>query len=147
MLMNSMAIGKMWELLNLSGKRIWNTLIQTMPWTAWDRHWKIYSRNLISPPNSFGEHAQIEDSLVVDGCLVDGTVKRSILSTEAQVRKGAVVEDSVIMSGAIIGQGAVIKRAIIGEGAHISEGVEIDGTEEVQVVGYNEVVGVPKDED
>ena len=67
-----------------------------------------------------------------------------------QVRKsveGAVVEDSVIMSGAVIGKGAKIKRAIIGEGAHISEGVEIDGTEEVQVVGYNEVVGVPKDED
>ena len=34
MLMNSMAIGKTWELLNLSGKQIWNTLIQTMPWTA-----------------------------------------------------------------------------------------------------------------
>ena len=86
-----------------------------------DRHWKIYSRNLISPPNFFGEHAQIEDSLVVDGCLVDGTVKRSILSTEAQVRKGAVVEDSVVMSGAIIGQGAVIKRAIIGEGAVVQK--------------------------
>ena len=61
--------------------------------------------------------------------------------------KVAVVEDSVIMSGAVIGKGAKIKRAIIGEGAHISDGVEIDGTEEVQVVGYNEVVGVPKDED
>ena len=34
-----------------------------------------------------------------------------------------------------------VKRAIIGEGAVISDGVEIDGTEEVQVVGYNEVVG------
>lgn len=45
------------------------------------------------------------------------------------------------MSGAIIGQGAKIKRAIIGEGAIISDGVEIDGTDEVQVVGYNEVVG------
>ena len=112
-----------------------------------DRHWKIYSRNLISPPNFFGEHAQIEDSLVVDGCWVDGTVKRSILSTEAQVRKGAVVEDSVVISGAIIGQGAVIKRAIIGEGAVVSEGVVIDGTEEVQVVGYNEKVGVATDED
>ena len=43
----------------------------------------------------------------------------SILSTEAQVRKDAVVEDSVIMSGAIIGQGTKIKRAIIGEGAII----------------------------
>jgi len=112
-----------------------------------NRQWKIYSRNMIAPPNFFGEHAEIEDSLVVDGCLVDGTVKHSVLSTSAQIREGAVVEDSVIMSGAVIGKGAKIKRAIIGEGAHISDGVEIDGTEEVQVVGYNEVVGVPKDED
>ena len=112
-----------------------------------NRQCKIYSRNMIAPPNFFGEHAEIEDSLVVDGCLVDGTVKHSVLSTSAQIREGAVVEDSVIMSGAVIGKGAKIKRAIIGEGAHISDGVEIDGTEEVQVVGYNEVVGVPKDED
>ena len=112
-----------------------------------NRQWKIYSRNVIATPNFFGEHAQVEDSLVVDGCLVDGNVKHSVLSTNAQIREGAVVEDSVIMSGAVIGKGAKIKRAIIGEGAHISDGVEIDGTEEVQVVGYNEVVGVPKDED
>ena len=112
-----------------------------------DRHWKIYSRNLISPPNFFGEHGHIEDSLVVDGCSVDGTVKHSILSTEAQVREGAVVEDAVVMSNAIIGKGAVVKRAIIGEGAIIAEGVVIDGTEEVQVVGYNEKVGVATDED
>ena len=63
------------------------------------------------------------------------------------MRKDAVVEDSVIMSGAIIGQGAKIKRAIIGEVAIISDGVEIDGTDEVQVIGYNEKVGVPSDED
>ena len=69
------------------------------------------------------------------------------LGTGAQVRKGAEIEDSVIMSGAIIGHGAKIKRAIIGEGAVISEGVEIDGTDEVQVIGYNEKVGVPTDED
>ena len=91
--------------------------------------------------------SQVEDSLVVDGCFVDGTVKHSILSTGAQVKKGAVIEDSVIMSGAVIGKDAKIKRAIIGEGAIISDGVEIDGTEEVYVVGYNEKVGVPKDED
>lgn len=112
-----------------------------------NRQWKIYSRNLISPPNFLGANAHVEDSLVVDGCFVDGTVKHSILSTGAQVREGAEVLDSVIMSGAIIGQGAKIKRAIIGEGAIISDGVEIDGTDEVQVVGYNEVVGVTTDED
>ena len=40
-----------------------------------------------------------------------------------------------------------MKRAIIGEGAVIAEGVVIDGTEEVKVVGYNEKVGVATDED
>lgn len=83
--------------------------------------------------------------------LKEGYITKKLLidaiNFSAQIREGAVVEDSVIMSGAVIGKGAKIKRAIIGEGAHISEGVEIDGTEEVQVVGYNEVVGVPKDED
>ncbi len=74
-------------------------------------------------------------------------MKHSILSTAAQVRKGSEVVDSVIMSGAVIGRGAKITRAIIGEGAVIADGVEIDGTEEVQVVGYNEVVGVVTDED
>ena len=83
----------------------------------------------------------------MDGCFVDGTIKHSILSTESQVREGAEVVDSVIMSGAVIGRGAKITRAIIGEGAIIADGVEIDGTEEVQVVGYNEVVGVATDED
>lgn len=51
------------------------------------------------------------------------------------------------MSGAIIGEGAKIKRAIVGENAVIGDGVEIDGTgKEVQVVGYNEVVGVPNED-
>ena len=39
-------------------------------------------------------------------------------------------------------QGAHIKRAIIGEGAIIGDDVVIDGTDEIQVIGYNEVVGV-----
>ncbi|PWG33067.1 glucose-1-phosphate adenylyltransferase [Listeria monocytogenes] len=51
------------------------------------------------------------------------------------------------MSGAVVGKGAKIKRAIIGEGAIIADGVAIDGTEEVEVVGYNEVEGAATDED
>ncbi|MGC4440531.1 glucose-1-phosphate adenylyltransferase, partial [Streptococcus suis] len=41
---------------------------------------------------------------------------------------------------------AKINRAIIGEGAVIGENVVIDGSEEVQVEGYNEVVGVPNED-
>ena len=107
-----------------------------------DRSWKIYSKNLIAPPNFITEEADVKDSLVVDGCFISGKVEHSILSTNVQVKKGAQIKDSFIMSGAIIGEGAKITRAIIGENAVIGDDVEIDGTnDEVQVVGYGEVVG------
>lgn len=112
-----------------------------------DRSWKIYSKNLIAPPNFITEEASVKNSLVVDGCFVSGKVDHSILSTNVQVKKDAEITDSFIMSGAIIGEGAKIKRAIVGENAVIGDGVEIDGTgQEVQVVGYNEVVGVPNED-
>lgn len=111
-----------------------------------DRSWKIYSKNLIAPPNYIAKEAVVKDSLIVDGCFVLGKVTHSILSTNVQVKAGAEITDSFVMSGAIIGPGAKINRAIIGEGAVIGENVVIDGSEEVQVVGYNEVVGVPNED-
>ncbi|HEL0621384.1 TPA: glucose-1-phosphate adenylyltransferase [Streptococcus equi subsp. zooepidemicus] len=111
-----------------------------------DRSWKIYSKNHIAPPNFITDDAEVKDSLVVDGSFISGKVNHSILSTNVQVRKGAEVKDSFIMSDVIIGEGARITRAIIGEGAVIGDHVVIDGSKDVQVVGYNEVVGVPNED-
>ncbi|PIO78787.1 glucose-1-phosphate adenylyltransferase [Streptococcus parauberis] len=111
-----------------------------------DRSWKIYSKNHIAPPNFISEEAKVRDSLVVDGCFVTGSVDHSILSANVQVKKDAEIKDSFIMSGATIGEGAKIFKAIIGEGAVIGNNVIIDGSDEIQVVGYNEIVGVSNEE-
>ncbi|HFH7795811.1 TPA: glucose-1-phosphate adenylyltransferase [Streptococcus agalactiae] len=111
-----------------------------------DRSWKIYSKNLIAPPNFMTEDANVKDSLVVDGCFVAGNVEHSILSTNVQVKPNAIIKDSFVMSGATIGEGAKINRAIIGEDAVISDGVVIDGSKEVEVIGYKEVAGVPNED-
>ncbi|HGD6359617.1 TPA: glucose-1-phosphate adenylyltransferase [Streptococcus agalactiae] len=111
-----------------------------------DRSWKIYSKNLIAPPNFMTEDANVKDYLVVDGCFVAGNVEHSILSTNVQVKPNAIIKDSFVMSGATIGEGAKINRAIIGEDAVIGDGVVIDGSKEVEVIGYKEVVGVPNED-
>lgn len=111
-----------------------------------DRSWKIYSRNVIAPPNYLTEESDVKNSLVVDGCFVAGKVEHSILSTNVQVKEGAEIKDSFIMSGAIINEGAKIYRAIIGEGAIIGPNAVVDGTEVVQVVGYKERVGLPNED-
>ncbi|MGX7404748.1 glucose-1-phosphate adenylyltransferase, partial [Enterococcus camelliae] len=56
------------------------------------------------------------------------------------------ITDSVIMAGATIGKNAKLNRAIVGENAIIGDNAELDGTDEIIVVGYAEGIGVLIDE-
>lgn len=112
-----------------------------------DKSWRVYSKNTISPPNFLTDTASVTDSLIVDGCYVAGHIENSILSNDVQVKEGSKITDSFIMPGASIGRNVTIHRAIIGEDAVVGDNSVIDGTEEVGVVGYSEVIGVTMDED
>lgn len=87
----------------------------------YDKNWRIYSRSAIMPPHYAGEAANIEDSLVTEGCCILGTVRRSVIFAGARLDEGAVVEDSVIMPKVHIRRNAVVSKAIIGEGAVIGD--------------------------
>lgn len=112
-----------------------------------DKSWRMFSKNNISPPHYITETASVSNSLIVDGCYVAGTVRDSILSTDVQVKVGATIENSVIMPGATIGKNVTIKNAIIGENAIIGDQVIIYTENEIEVIGYSEVIGVQSDED
>ncbi|MGX7413436.1 glucose-1-phosphate adenylyltransferase [Enterococcus caccae] len=112
-----------------------------------DKSWRMFSKNTISPPHFITETASISNSLIVDGCYVAGTVKDSILSTDVQVKVGSRIESSVIMPGATIGKNVTIKNAIIGEEAIIGDNAVIYTENEIEVIGYSEVIGVQSDED
>lgn len=112
-----------------------------------DKSWRVYSKNTISPPNLLTESASVKDSLIVDGCYVAGHIEKSILSNDVQVKEGTKIIESFIMPGASIGKNVTICRAIIGEDAVVGDHTVIDGSEEIGVVGYAEVMGVTMDED
>lgn len=111
-----------------------------------DKSWRVFSKNTISPPHFLTETAAVKNSLIVDGCYVSGEINHSILSDDVQVKEGTTITDSVIMPGATIGKNVKIHRAIIGENAIVGDNAVIDGSEEIAVVGYSEVIGVTLDE-
>ncbi len=86
-----------------------------------DEDWKIYSRNSGLPGHKIGENAVIENSMITDGCRIDGTVKHSILFAGVKVEEGAKVEDAVIMGNAVIKAGAKVEHCIVAENAVIGE--------------------------
>ena len=111
-----------------------------------DDDWRIYSRNSGMTGHRIGEDAVLEDSMITDGCSVDGEVKHSILFAGVKVAKGAVIEDAVIMGGSVIKEGAQVKHCIIAENVIIEKnavvGVMPEGDEKgVATVGSNVTIG------
>lgn len=114
----------------------------------YDRSWRIYSKNPIDPAQVITENAEVNNSMIVDGCYVDGTINHSILSTDVDVQRGSEITDSVIMPGVKIGKEVVIKHAIVGENAQIGDGAVVEGNKDnIKVIGNSERIGVLSNED
>jgi glucose-1-phosphate adenylyltransferase len=78
-----------------------------------DRDFRIFSRNTARPPQYVGPKSTIENSLISEGCKINGTVINSILSGGVVIEEGALVKDSVIMEDVVIKSGAKVYSAII----------------------------------
>ena len=91
----------------------------------YDPEWIIHTRSEERPPAKIGPEARVGGNLLSNGCVVEGTVERSIISPGVYVSAGAVVRDSVVMNDTRIGTGTVVDRAIIDKEVHIPEDVHI----------------------
>ena len=102
------------------------------------KDWKIYSEDTLGKPQLIGAKASVKNSLVTQGCVVNGEVEGSVLFINVNVGEGAKVIDSVLMPGVLIEEGAVVKKAIIDEGVVIKAGTVVnEEAEEVALVSGN----------
>ncbi len=104
-----------------------------------DRDWRIYSRNNAVPPHFVGGYAKITNSLITEGCEIEGIVENSVLSSGVKVARGAYIKDAVILSGVTIGVGATVNYAIIDSDTTIGAGAVVGRTrsadEQITVIG------------
>ncbi|NSB12230.1 glucose-1-phosphate adenylyltransferase [Clostridium beijerinckii] len=105
-----------------------------------DEEWKIYSVNPVRPAQYIGENAKVSNSLVVEGCVVNGQVENSILFQGVQIGKNSVVRDSIIMTDAKIGDNVVIEKAIVGSGAIVRKDCKISLGDEIAIIAAKEEV-------
>ena len=86
--------------------------------------WPIYTRGSNLQPARIASGSRVVDSILADGCVVEGEVIGSILSPGVKIDKGARVEESIVFSFSRIGRNASVSRAIIDKHLsliHISE--------------------------
>jgi glucose-1-phosphate adenylyltransferase len=91
----------------------------------YDPDWVVHTRSEDRAPAKLGGNAQVGGSLISNGCWVDGTVERSILSPGVRVAEGAVIRDSVILADSVIEAGAFVDRCVVDKRAWINAGARV----------------------
>lgn len=87
-----------------------------------DREWVIHTRSEERPPVNIRSGAVVEQSLITDGCVIEGAVEHSVLSPGVVVRQGAIVRHSIVMTDAVIEENAVVDRAILDKRVRVGAG-------------------------
>ncbi|MDO5547533.1 MAG: glucose-1-phosphate adenylyltransferase subunit GlgD [Eubacteriales bacterium] len=72
----------------------------------------IFTKIRDEAPTYYGEDAVVNDSLIADGCVIEGTVENSIVFRGVHVDKDAVVKDSIIMSNGEIGENVELSYVV-----------------------------------
>ena len=107
----------------------------------YERSWRIFSRTYAMPAQYIGNSAKVTNSLITEGCEIEGIVENSVLSSGVKVKHGAVVRNSVIMDGCTINEGAYLNRAIVDSNSVIGDNVKIgddcDSKNGITVIGIN----------
>lgn len=88
----------------------------------------IYTKVRDVAPAKYGIDCSVKDSLIADGCIIEGTVENSVLFRGVKVGKGAVIKNSIVMQGAVIEEKASFIDAIADKEVTITKNRAITGT-------------------
>ena len=90
-----------------------------------DPTWKIYSRTPGMPPHYLAATAQVQNSILAEGCSVSGKVEYSVIFSGVTVEEGAEIVDSILMPGTVVRKGARVQYAILAENTEIGENARV----------------------
>lgn len=89
----------------------------------------IYTKVRDSAPTKYGENSKICNSLISDGCIVEGMVENSILFRGVKVGKGSVVKNSILMQDCVIGENVNLNCVITDKNVVIRDRRVLSGCE------------------
>jgi len=82
---------------------------------------RIFTSRRDSLPTKYGKRARIENSIIADGCQIEGTVINSVICRNVRIRPGAIVESCILKDRTVVEQHARLGWMITDRGVYISE--------------------------
>lgn len=72
----------------------------------------VHTKVRDSSPSKYGSDAVVKNSLIADGCIIEGMVENSVLFRGVKVSRGSTVKNCIVMQGTVIEQNACLSWII-----------------------------------
>ena len=89
----------------------------------------IFTRVHNSAPTKHTSTAKVENSLIADECVIEGTVINSVIFRDVKVEKGAVVKNCVLFHGTHVGKNVNLNCIVADKDVHVTDGVNLSGND------------------
>ena len=87
----------------------------------------IYTKVRDSAPTKYTNNACIKNSIIADGCIIEGTVENSVIFRGARISKGCSVTNSILMQDTIVNEGIKLDYVITDKNVTIANKKELIG--------------------
>ncbi|MBQ8309451.1 MAG: glucose-1-phosphate adenylyltransferase subunit GlgD [Clostridia bacterium] len=90
---------------------------------------KIFTKIRNSAPTKYSHEANIKNSMIADGCIIEGTVENSIIFRGVHIGKGTVVKNSILLQDTYVGSGVTLNCVITDKNVVIKDERMLSGYE------------------
>ncbi len=108
--------------MDLRDSRIWHELLLK------DKDHRIYTKIKDEAPAKYMEESHVTNSLVANGCIIEGRVENSILFRRVKVGKNAVIRNSIIMQHSVVGDDAQLDYVVCDKNTIIQPEAVLSGS-------------------
>lgn len=88
----------------------------------------IFTKTKDEPSTLYTEPSKVQNSIIANGCIIEGEVENSIIFRGVKVAKGAVIKNSVVMQKSEIKENALVVNSVLDKYTVIEEGAQIAGS-------------------
>ena len=92
------------------------------------RHHPVYTKVRDRVPSYYGEACQIDNCIVADGCMLEGTVSHSVLFRQVSVKEGCCIQNCLIMNDTVVGENCQLEYVILDKDVTVRPGSKLIGT-------------------
>lgn len=87
----------------------------------------VFTKIRDSAPTRFGNAAVVKNSLIADGCSIEGEVENSVIFRNVKVGRGSVVKNSIVMQNTVLGENCTLNCIITDKNVTLTDRKTLSG--------------------